>query len=136
MADARRVCAERRATRIAQTAHVSVTDARRSPSPVVKAANGPEAQEKQGSSQPPTEHVDNRTAIPSLVGPSGWASRTQPELPHGHHALAMAIELLRYQPARDRHDDWLHHIKQLIAVAGDSATLSCSLRPQPSLTNN
>ncbi|KAE8780969.1 hypothetical protein D1007_45820 [Hordeum vulgare] len=136
MADARRVRTERRATRIAQTAPVGAADACRSPSPMVNAATSPEAQEQQGSSQPLKEHVEGRTATPSLVRASGSASRARPETPHGGRALAMATELLRYRPAPDRHDDWLKHIKELIAAAGDSAALSCSLRPQPSLTNN
>ncbi|KAE8819127.1 hypothetical protein D1007_03114 [Hordeum vulgare] len=95
----------RRATRIAQTAPVDAVGTRRSPSPVVNAATGPEAQEQHGSSQPTTEPADGRTAMPSLATPSGSASRARPERPHGRRALAMATELLRYRPAPDRHDD-------------------------------
>ncbi|KAE8784148.1 hypothetical protein D1007_42320 [Hordeum vulgare] len=116
--------------------HPSVLSARGSPSPVVNAATGPEVQEQQGSSQPVTELVDGRTATPSLVRPSGSVSRARPEMPHGRCALAMATELLCYPPAPDRHDDWLHRIEEFITAAGDSTTLSCSLRPQPSLANN
>ncbi|KAE8820098.1 hypothetical protein D1007_01797 [Hordeum vulgare] len=136
MADARRVCVECRATHIAQTAPIGAGDAHRSPLPMVNAATGPEAQEQQCSSQPATEQVDGRTATPSLARPSGSASRARLEMPHGRRALAMATELLRCRPAPGHHDDWLHRIKELIVTAGDSATLSCSLRPEPSLTNN
>ncbi|KAE8805052.1 hypothetical protein D1007_18896 [Hordeum vulgare] len=136
MADARRVHPEHRATRIAQTAPVGAAGARRSPSPMVNVATIPEAQEQQGSSQPPTEHVDRRTTTLSLVRPLGSASRARREMPHGCRALAMATKLLHYRPAPDHHDDWLHHIEELIAAVGDSGVLSCSLRPQWSLTNN
>ncbi|KAE8790577.1 hypothetical protein D1007_35090 [Hordeum vulgare] len=136
MADARLVRAERRAICITQTVPVGAAGARRSPSPMVKAATSPESQEKQGSFQPRTEHVDGRTATPSLARPSGSASHARPEMPLGRRMLAMATELLSYWPAPDRHDDWLHRIEELIAAAGDSAALSCSLRPQPSMTNN
>ncbi|KAE8808769.1 hypothetical protein D1007_14862 [Hordeum vulgare] len=131
MANARRVRAERHATRIAQTAPVGAAGARRLRSPVVNAVTGQEAQEQEVSSQPPTEHVDGHTATPS-----GSASRARPEMPHGRRALVMATELLRYRPAPDRREDWLHCIKELIVSAGDSAALSCSLRPQLSLTYN
>ncbi|KAE8785703.1 hypothetical protein D1007_40552 [Hordeum vulgare] len=129
MADTRRVRAELRATRIARTAPVGAAGARRSSSPVVNAATSPEAQEQQGSSQPPDEHVNGRTAMPSLDRPSGSASRTRPEMPHGRRALAMATELLRYWPAPDCHDEWLHRIEDLIAAARGSAALSFSVRP-------
>ncbi|KAE8780165.1 hypothetical protein D1007_46719 [Hordeum vulgare] len=76
MADARRVRAERRAACIAQTAPVGAVGARRSPSPMVNAATGPEARQQQGSSQPPTEQVDGRTATLSLA-----------RLRDRHHAL-------------------------------------------------
>ncbi|KAE8784150.1 hypothetical protein D1007_42322 [Hordeum vulgare] len=117
MADARRVRAERRTTCITHTTPVGAVGARRSPSPVVNAATSPEIQEQQGSSQPVTEPVDARTASPSLARPSGSASRAPPEMPHGHRALAMATKLLRYRPAPDRHDDWLHRIEELITAA-------------------
>ncbi|KAE8782231.1 hypothetical protein D1007_44407 [Hordeum vulgare] len=133
MADARRVRAECRATRIAHTPPVGAAGARRSPSPVVNAAIGPEAQEQQDSSRPPTEQVDAHTATQSLITPSGSASRARPEKPHGRRTLAMATELLRYRPAPDRHDDWLHRIEELITTASDSAVLSFSLRPKPSM---
>ncbi|KAE8768790.1 hypothetical protein D1007_59692 [Hordeum vulgare] len=136
MADARRVCMECRATRIAQTTPVGNAGARRSPSPVMNAATGSEAQEQQCPSQPPAEHVDGCTATPLLVRPSRPASHARPQMPHGRRALAMANELLCYRPAPDRHDDWIHRIVELIAAAGDSAALFCSLRPQPSLTKN
>ncbi|KAE8817744.1 hypothetical protein D1007_04606 [Hordeum vulgare] len=129
MNDACRVRAERRATRIAQTAPVGAASTRRSPSPVVNATTGPKAQEQQGSFQLLTEHVHGRIATPSLATPSGSTSCAQPEIPHDRCVLAMATELLRYQPAPDRHDDWLHRTEELIAAAGDSAVLSCSLRP-------
>ncbi|KAE8808982.1 hypothetical protein D1007_14404 [Hordeum vulgare] len=104
MADACRVRAEHSATITAQTVPVGA-GARPSPSPVVNAATGPEAQEQQSSSEPATEMIDGRTATPSLARPSGSASRARPEMPHGCRALAMATELLRYWPAPDRHDD-------------------------------
>ncbi|KAE8783750.1 hypothetical protein D1007_42729 [Hordeum vulgare] len=127
MADARRVHAEHRATRIAQTAPVGAAGARRLPSPIVNADTGPEAQEQQGSSEPATEQVHGRNATSSLARPLGSASCTRPEMPHSRRALAMATELLHYRPAPDRHDDWLHRIEELIAVAGDSAVLFWSL---------
>ncbi|KAE8791819.1 hypothetical protein D1007_33712 [Hordeum vulgare] len=136
MADARRVRTERRATCITQTVPVSATGARRSPSPVVNAAPGPEVQEKQGSSQPVTEKADGRTTTLSLATPSGSASRTRPEMPHGRRVLAMATELLHYRHAPNRHNDWLQRIEELIAAAGDSTALSSSLRPRPSLEND
>ncbi|KAE8810857.1 hypothetical protein D1007_12353 [Hordeum vulgare] len=105
MADARRVRAERCATRIAQTAHVGAAGAHPSLSPMVNAATGPEVQEQQGSSQLVTEQVDGRTATLSLAWPSGSASHARPEMPHGRRMLAMSTELLHYRPARDRHDD-------------------------------
>ncbi|KAI5021455.1 hypothetical protein ZWY2020_058185 [Hordeum vulgare] len=132
MADVPRVRAERRATRIAQTTRAGTAGARRSQSPVVNAATGPDVQEQQGSSQPATEHPDGRTATPSLVQTSGSASHARPEMPHGRRALAMATELLRYRPAPDRHNNWLQRIEELVATAGDSAALSYSFRLQPS----
>ncbi|KAE8808772.1 hypothetical protein D1007_14865 [Hordeum vulgare] len=135
-ADACRVLAQLRATRFAQTAPVDDADACLSPSPMVNAATDPEAQEQQGSSQPAIEPIYGRTAMPSLARPSRSTSRARPEMPHGRRVLAMATELLRYRPAPDRHDDWLHRIKELITAVGDSAALSCSLRPQPCLANN
>ncbi|KAE8809847.1 Puromycin-sensitive aminopeptidase [Hordeum vulgare] len=108
----------------------------RSPPPVVNASTGPNAQEQQGSSQPATEHPDGHTATPSLVRASGSASHARLEMPHGRHALAMAIELLRYQPAPDRHNDWLQRIEELVSAAGDSTSLSCSFRPQLSQAND
>ncbi|KAE8766885.1 hypothetical protein D1007_61826 [Hordeum vulgare] len=127
MADARRVRAERRTTRIAQTPHDGATGAHWSSSPVVNAATGPEVRDLQGSSQP----VDGRTATPSLARPSGWTLRARLEVPHGRRALAMATELLHYRPTPDRHDDWLHRIEELIAAAGGSAALSCSFDTNP-----
>ncbi|KAE8772545.1 hypothetical protein D1007_55462 [Hordeum vulgare] len=98
MADARRARAERRATRIAQTAPVGPAGAPRSPSPMVNAATGPDAQEQQGSSQPVTEHPDDRTATPPLVRASGSASNARSEVSQGRRMLAMATELLFYRP--------------------------------------
>ncbi|KAE8793601.1 hypothetical protein D1007_31762 [Hordeum vulgare] len=135
MADTRRARAERNATRLAQTVPVGAAGARRSPSPVVNAATGPEVQEQQGSSQPLTEQADGRMATPSLVWASRSASCARSEAPHGRRALAMATEMLHYRPAPDRHNEWLQRIEELV-VAGDSAVLSCSLRPRPSLANN
>ncbi|KAE8792872.1 hypothetical protein D1007_32565 [Hordeum vulgare] len=136
MGDARRVRVERRTTRIAQTALVGAAGARWSLLPMVNAAAGPEVQEQQGSSQPMTEPVDGRTSTPSLARPSGSASRARSDMPHLWRAIAMATELLRYRHAPDRHDDWLHRIEELITAVGDSAALSCTLQPQPSLANN
>ncbi|KAE8810786.1 hypothetical protein D1007_12394 [Hordeum vulgare] len=96
---------EHRATRIAQTLPAGPSGARRSPSPVVNAATGADAQEQQGSSQPSIEQADGRTATLSLVLSSRLASCAVPEMPHGRCTLAMAIELLRYRPAPDRHND-------------------------------
>ncbi|KAE8787575.1 hypothetical protein D1007_38393 [Hordeum vulgare] len=109
---------------------------RRLPSTVVNVATDPEVQEQQGSSQPVTEQADGRTATPLLARPSGSVPRARPEMPHGRRALAMATELLHYRPTRDRHFDWLQCMKELITAAGDSAALSCSLQPQPSLAND
>ncbi|KAE8806403.1 hypothetical protein D1007_17458 [Hordeum vulgare] len=136
MAHARRARAERRATRIAQTAPVGVAGARRKPWPVVNVATGPKDQEQQGSSQSVTKQDDDLTITPSLVRASGSASRARSEASHGRRALAMATELLRYQPAPDCHNEWLQRIEELVAAAGDSSALSSSLRPQPSLTND
>ncbi|KAE8787746.1 hypothetical protein D1007_38211 [Hordeum vulgare] len=96
----------------------------------------PKAQEQQGSSQPATEHCDGRTATPSLLRASGATSHARPEMPHGRRALAMATEQLRYRSAPDRHHDWLQHIEELVATAGDSTMLSCSFQPQPSQVND
>ncbi|KAE8817894.1 hypothetical protein D1007_04242 [Hordeum vulgare] len=111
------------------------TGACRSPSPVVSAATGPDAQEQQGSSQPNNEQADGRTATPSLVRASGSASHARPKMPHGRRTLAMATRLLRYRPAPDHHHDWLQRIEETVAAAGDSAAFSFSLQPQPSLAN-
>ncbi|KAE8777207.1 hypothetical protein D1007_50064 [Hordeum vulgare] len=107
MADARRGRAERSATHVAQTEHAVPVGARRPPSPVVKAATGPDAHEQQGSSQPATEQADDRIATPSIVWTSGSASRARPEMSHGRRALSMVIELLRYWPTPDCHHNWL-----------------------------
>ncbi|KAE8794603.1 hypothetical protein D1007_30642 [Hordeum vulgare] len=136
MADARPPRAECRAARVAQTAPAGPTGARRSPSPVVNVATGPDAQERQGSSQSATEHRDGRTATLSLVRASKVISHARPEMPHGWRALAMAIELIRYRPTIDRHHDWLQRIEELVAVAGDSTALSCSFRSQSSQAND
>ncbi|KAE8793456.1 hypothetical protein D1007_31944 [Hordeum vulgare] len=132
MADARRARAERRATRVAQTAPGGPAGPRRSPSPMANIAMGPVAQEQQGSSQPATEHPDGRTATLSLVRASGSASHARSKVPHGRRALAMATEMLRYRPTPDRHNDHLQRIEELIAASGDYTALSCSFRPQPS----
>ncbi|KAE8774429.1 hypothetical protein D1007_53201 [Hordeum vulgare] len=124
MGDARRARAEHRTARIAQTP-AGPASARRSPSPVMDAATGPDAQEQHDSSQPVTEHHDGRTATPSLVRGSGATSHARPEVPHGRRVLTMATELLRYRPAPDRHHDWLQRIEELVAAAGDSVALSC-----------
>ncbi|KAE8803901.1 hypothetical protein D1007_20161 [Hordeum vulgare] len=79
-------------------------------------ATGPDTQEQQRSSQPATEQADGRTATPSLVRSSRSASRTRSEMPHGRRGLAMATELLRYQPAPDYHNDWLQRIEELVAL--------------------
>ncbi|KAE8796126.1 hypothetical protein D1007_28986 [Hordeum vulgare] len=136
MDDARWARAEHRATRVAQTAPAGPVGARRSPSPVVNAATGSNAQEQQGSSQPATEQPDGRTATPSIVRAFGLASRARPKMPHGRRVLAMATKLLRYRPTPDRHNGWLQRIEELVAAAGDSAMLSCLFRPQPSLGND
>ncbi|KAE8774572.1 hypothetical protein D1007_53025 [Hordeum vulgare] len=136
MVEACRARTEYRATCVAQMASLGPAGACRSPSPVVNAATGPEAQEHQVSSQPATEHPDGRTSTPSLVLASGLASRTRPEMPHGRHALAMATELLRYRPAPDRHNDWLQRIEELVAAASDSLVLSYSFRHEPSQAND
>ncbi|KAE8817753.1 hypothetical protein D1007_04519 [Hordeum vulgare] len=136
MADAHRACTERHATHIAQTVPVGPACVRRSPSPMVNAATGPDAQEEQGSSQPATEQPDGRIATPSLVRASGSASRARQEMPHGRRTLTMAIELIRYRPAPNRHNNWLQCIEELVATSGDSAALSCSFQPQPSLAND
>ncbi|KAE8820486.1 hypothetical protein D1007_01634 [Hordeum vulgare] len=103
---------------------------------MVNPATGPEVQEQQGSSQLVTMRVDGRTTMSSLARPSGSSSCARLEMPHDRRATAMATELLRCRPAPDRHGDFLHRIEELIAAAGDSTALSCSLRPQPSLVNN
>ncbi|KAE8808456.1 hypothetical protein D1007_15010 [Hordeum vulgare] len=136
MADARQARAERRTTRVSQTAPVGPAGTRRSPSPMVNAATGPDAQEQQDSSQPVTKHPDSRTATQSLVRASGSALRAQPEMPHGRCTLAMATELLRYRPDPDCHNNWLQRIEKRVAASGDSATLSCSFRAQPSGVND
>ncbi|KAE8793355.1 hypothetical protein D1007_32010 [Hordeum vulgare] len=136
MVDARRARAERRATRVAQTTPIGAAGACRSPKLVVNAATSPEVHEQQGSSQPMTERADGRTDTPSLVRASRLASHARPEAPHGRRALAMATELLHYRPASDRYNVWLQRIEELVATAGDSAALSCSFRPQPSLVND
>ncbi|KAE8787725.1 hypothetical protein D1007_38331 [Hordeum vulgare] len=136
MVDACRARPERHATRVAQTTCAGTTSVRWSPSPMVNAATGPDAQEQQGSCQPATEHPDGRTATLSLVRASGSASHAWPEVPHGWRALSMATELLRYRPAPDRHNDWLQCIEELVAAAGNSAALSCLLQPQPSQEND
>ncbi|KAE8781489.1 hypothetical protein D1007_45272 [Hordeum vulgare] len=123
MVDARWARTERHATRVAQTVLVSPASARRSPSPMVNAATGPDAQERQGSFQPATEQLDGRTATSSLVRASGSASRAPPEMSHGRRALSMAVELLRYRPAPDCHNDWLRHIEELVSAASDPAAL-------------
>ncbi|KAE8799272.1 hypothetical protein D1007_25401 [Hordeum vulgare] len=105
MADARRARTECRATCVAQMAPAGPAGARRSPSPVVNAATGPDAQEQQGSSQPTIEHHDGRTATLSLVWASRATSHARPEMPHGRRALSMAAELLRYRSALDHHND-------------------------------
>ncbi|KAE8784229.1 hypothetical protein D1007_42146 [Hordeum vulgare] len=131
-----RARAERHATRVAQTTPADPAGARRSPSPVLNAATGPDAQEQQGSSQPATEHPEDCTATPLLVWASGSASHARPEVPPGRRTLAMATELLRYRPTPDRHNDWFQRIEELIAAANDSAAFSYSLRPQPSQAND
>ncbi|KAE8769650.1 hypothetical protein D1007_58729 [Hordeum vulgare] len=125
MADARRAHAEHHATRVSHTALGGPAGARRSPSPMVNAASGPEVQEQQGSSQPATEHPDGRAATPSLARASMSASHARPEVPHGQRVLTMATELLRYRPAPDRLNKWLHRIEELVAAVGDSVALSC-----------
>ncbi|KAE8799943.1 hypothetical protein D1007_24562 [Hordeum vulgare] len=105
MADARRACAERHATRVALMAPMGRTGVCRSPSSMANAATGTDVQEQQSSSQPATEQPDSRTATPSLVRASGSASRARPEMSHGRRTLDMATELLRYRPAPDRHND-------------------------------
>ncbi|KAE8781219.1 hypothetical protein D1007_45576 [Hordeum vulgare] len=136
MADARLAHTERRATRVAQPAPARLAGACRSPSPVVNAATGSDAQEHQGSSQPATEHLDGRTATPSLVRASGSSSHVRPEMPHGRPVLAMATEHLLYRPAPNHHNDWLQRIEELVAAIDDSTTPSCSFRPQPSQEND
>ncbi|KAE8801605.1 hypothetical protein D1007_22821 [Hordeum vulgare] len=71
---------------------------RRSPSPMVSAATGPDAKEQQGSSQLATKQPDGRTATPTLVWASGSVSHARTEMLHGWRTLAMAIVLLRYRP--------------------------------------
>ncbi|KAE8795310.1 hypothetical protein D1007_29806 [Hordeum vulgare] len=102
MDDACRDRAGRRATCVSHTAPVGPTGTRRSPSPVVNAATGFDAQEQQGSSQPASEHPDGRTTTPLLVWASRSASHAWLEMSHGRRMLAMATELLRYRPASDR----------------------------------
>ncbi|KAE8809036.1 hypothetical protein D1007_14474 [Hordeum vulgare] len=123
MADALRARAECRATRVAQTAPACPAGARQSPSPVVNATTGPDAQEQQGSSQSATEHPHSHTTTPSLGRSSGSASHARPEVPHSRCTLSMATEVLRYRASPD---DWLQRIEELIAATGDSATLSSS----------
>ncbi|KAE8784010.1 hypothetical protein D1007_42486 [Hordeum vulgare] len=107
MDDARRARPERCATRVAQTAPAGLAGMHRSPSRVVNAAMGPDAQEQPGTCQPATEQADGHTATPSLVRASGSVSRARPEMSHGRHAFAMATKLLRYRPAPNRHNDSL-----------------------------
>ncbi|KAE8811500.1 hypothetical protein D1007_11887 [Hordeum vulgare] len=118
MANTRRATAEHRATRIAQTAPAGPAGTRRSPSRVVNSAMGPDTQEQQGPFHPATEQADDYTATPSLVRASRSASSARPEMPHGWRVLAMATEPLRYQPAPDRHNDWLQCIEELVAAVG------------------
>ncbi|KAE8766886.1 hypothetical protein D1007_61827 [Hordeum vulgare] len=124
MAHARRARIERCATHVAQTTPVGPASTCRSPSPMVNASTGPDAQEQQGSSQPATEQPDGRNATLSLVRVSESSSRVRPKMLHGRRALAMATELLHYRPAPDRHNNWLQRIKELVATAGDPAALS------------
>ncbi|KAE8820447.1 hypothetical protein D1007_01593 [Hordeum vulgare] len=131
MADARRAHAERRATRVAQTAPVRPAGVHWSPSLMVSATTGPGAQEQQGSSYLDAEQPDGCTATPFLVQASGSSSRAQLEMPNGWRALAMAAELLSYRPASDRHNEWLQRTEELVVAVGDPAVLSCSFRPQP-----
>ncbi|KAE8816432.1 hypothetical protein D1007_06036 [Hordeum vulgare] len=130
MADAHQARAEHRATRITQMVATNPAGACRSPLHMMNAAIGPDAQEQQGSSQPATEHLDSRTASPSLVRAFGSASYAQPEMPHGRRAWAMATELLRYRPTPDCHNDWLQRIEELVVIAGGSLAPSCLFRPQ------
>ncbi|KAE8801335.1 hypothetical protein D1007_23031 [Hordeum vulgare] len=127
MGDAHRARAERRTTRVAQTAPAGSSGARHSPLPVVNAATSPDTQEQKGSSQPATEQANGCTATPSLVRASRLASRAQSEMPRGQRSLSMATELLRYQPSPNYHHDWLQRIKELVAASRDSAAFSYSL---------
>ncbi|KAE8782601.1 hypothetical protein D1007_43993 [Hordeum vulgare] len=136
MADARRARAKRRATCVAHTAPLGPAGARWSPSPMVNAATCPDAQEHQGSSRPTIEQPDGRTATSSLVEASWSASRTRPEMLHGRRALVMAVELLRYWLAPDRHNDWPEGIEELVTATSDPTALSCSFRPQPCMAND
>ncbi|KAE8774555.1 hypothetical protein D1007_53036 [Hordeum vulgare] len=116
MADARRACAERRATRVAHITTVGPADARRSPSPMANAATGPDAQEQQGSSELATS---SPTARHSVAPPGFRVGLARPSaVPHGRRALAMATELLRYRTAPGRHDDWPQRIDELVAATG------------------
>ncbi|KAE8784134.1 hypothetical protein D1007_42306 [Hordeum vulgare] len=129
MADYCRAHAERRATRVSQTAPVGPASAHRSPSPMVNAAAGPDAQEQQCSSHSATEQTDGRTTTLPLIRASGSAL-------HGRHALSMATELLRYRLAPDHHKDWIQCIEELVAAASDPAVFSFSFRPKPSLADD
>ena len=120
MVDTRRACAARRATNVAQTAPAGNGAPLRPNSPVANAATDPAVHEQQDSSLSLSVRQDDRTATPSPSPAAASSSLVRRGPVYQQPALLMARELLRYRPADDLYDEWLHRITELVNTAGEA----------------
>ncbi|KAM0832772.1 hypothetical protein ACQ4PT_064686 [Festuca glaucescens] len=79
------------------------------------------------SSYHPSGHTELSLSF-SATATSRARSGSQPT---PSHALAMAQELLRYQPTETGREGWLARIAELVNIAGSAPMPSCSLAPPP-----
>ena len=74
---------------------------------------------------------DGYTTTPCPVPVMASSSHSRRGPANAPTALLMARELLRYRPTKDRYEEWLGRIAELVDAASEAPASSQSLRPQP-----
>ena len=105
-------------------------------SPVANAATDPAVHEQQDSSLPLSVWLEGRTATPSPSPATASSSLVCRGPVYQQPALLMARDLLRYRPADDLYDEWLHCITELVNAAGEAPTPTHSSRPPSPMAGN
>ena len=136
MVDTRQALAARRVANVAQTAPAGNGAPLRPNSSFANAATDPAVHEQQDSSLPLSVRREGRTATPSPSPAVASSSLVRRGPVYQQPALLMARELLRYHPADDLYDEWLHRITEHVNAAGEAPSPThSSCPPSPKAGN-